>query len=144
MSAPEYLDESRIIETKSTPAPQRTTRTGYGSKLPTEWMLRLAPRKQWFRVYAVNWSNASSMYIVENGTNKFLGTIQLKESSELRTTVRSLTVAQCEKTAEGAIRVGNKSLEADALRCIVWIENGRKGHCAASRRIVQVLNGEST
>ena len=47
-----------------TPRSGRTT-SGYGSKLPTCYMLRVGNR--WRRVYAICWSNVSTCYILKKG-----------------------------------------------------------------------------
>ena len=39
--------------------------SGYGSKLPTCYMLHIGNR--WRRVYAICWSNVSTCYIIKNG-----------------------------------------------------------------------------
>lgn len=41
------------------------TASGYGSKLPTSYMLRVGNR--WRRVYAICWSNVSTCYIIKKG-----------------------------------------------------------------------------
>lgn len=41
------------------------TASGYGSKLPTCYMLHVGNR--WRRVYAICWSNVSTYYIIKNG-----------------------------------------------------------------------------
>ena len=41
------------------------TTSGYGSKLPTRYMLHIGDR--WRRVYAICWSNVSTCYIIKNG-----------------------------------------------------------------------------
>ena len=50
--------------TTSTPHSGRTT-SGYGSKLPTCYMIHVGNR--WRRVYAICWSNVSTCYIIKNG-----------------------------------------------------------------------------
>ena len=50
--------------TTDTPHSGRTT-SGYGSKLPTRYMLYVGNR--WRRVYAICWSNASTCYIIIKG-----------------------------------------------------------------------------
>ena len=47
-----------------TPQSGRTT-SGYGSKLPTRYMLHIGSR--WRRVYAICWSNVATYYIIKNG-----------------------------------------------------------------------------
>ena len=50
--------------TTDMPHSGRTT-SGYGSKLPTRYMIHVGNR--WRRVYAICWGNASTCYIVKNG-----------------------------------------------------------------------------
>lgn len=51
------------------PAPRSgQTRTGYGSKLPTEHMVHFEGR--WRRVYAICYSNAASHYILDRDNSK--------------------------------------------------------------------------
>lgn len=67
-----YLDSTRVTATRQTEPPRNRSRTGYGSKLPSSWMLQL-DNKRWHRVYIVCWSNAGSAYVVESGARLFLG-----------------------------------------------------------------------
>ena len=50
--------------TTDTPRSGRTT-SGYGSKLPTCYMLHIGNR--WRRVYAICWGNAATHYIIKKG-----------------------------------------------------------------------------
>ena len=50
--------------TTYTPRSGQTT-SGYGSKLPTRYMLYVGNR--WRRVYAICWSNAATCYIMKKG-----------------------------------------------------------------------------
>jgi len=54
-----YLTESAEIKTTDTPL--NYSRTGYGSKLPTPYMIKHLNR--WRRVYAVCWSNAATHWV---------------------------------------------------------------------------------
>lgn len=45
------------------------TSSGYGGKIPTEWMVRLPGNTRWRRVYVAIWSNAGTAY-VPVGKNK--------------------------------------------------------------------------
>ncbi len=58
-----YIDEKHIIAKRQTRAPLNRSRTGYGSKLPTSWMLQLQD-KRWRRVYVICYSNSGSSYIL--------------------------------------------------------------------------------
>ena len=67
-----YLDTTRIIDKKHTDAPLNRSRTGYGGKVPTTWLLRL-DNKRWHRVYVRIWSNVGSAYILIQGQRHCLG-----------------------------------------------------------------------
>ena len=59
-----YLDPARITATRNTPRPASgTTRTGYGPKLATAWLL-LLDGKRWHRLYCMQWSNMGTCYVV--------------------------------------------------------------------------------
>jgi hypothetical protein len=47
-------------------APPNPYTSGYGRKIPTRYMVRTIDQR-WRRVYCVQWSNAGSLYIVQNG-----------------------------------------------------------------------------
>lgn len=78
----EYLEEKDIIDRKQTKAPYNRSVSGYGNKLPTSWMLRLAIpdamkpgqgfTRRWHRVYVICYSNAGSAYVLVRGKRKFL------------------------------------------------------------------------
>lgn len=67
-----YLDPVRVTATRQTEPPRNRSRTGYGSKLPSSWLVQL-DHKRWHRVYVVCWSNVGSAYVVEAGARLFLG-----------------------------------------------------------------------
>ena len=54
-----FLTES--VEVKSTEAPRNNSRTGYGSRLPTRYMVKYL--NKWRRVYCVIYSNVGTLYI---------------------------------------------------------------------------------
>lgn len=63
MNALTYLDTSRITAVKETCVPcSGITRTGYGPKLASPWMLQL-DGKRWHRVYTMCWSNCGTDYV---------------------------------------------------------------------------------
>ena len=70
-----YLDPSRVTASRQTEAPLHRSRTGYGAKLPTSWLLQL-DGKRWHRVYVVCWSNSGSAYVCSKGASLFLGAYQ--------------------------------------------------------------------
>jgi len=67
-----YLDMSQVEARQMTNAPPNRSRTGYGSKLPTHHMLKIA--KRWHRVYCVCWSNAGTYYIRKGGKRIYIAT----------------------------------------------------------------------
>ena len=60
-----YLDANMITEAKKTEAPRNRSATGYGRKIPTDYMVKLdrGPRSRWQRVYAICYSNVASHYV---------------------------------------------------------------------------------
>lgn len=63
-----YRTEQVLVKLTSTP--QRRSVSGYGSRLPTHYMVFVEHR--WRRVYAVCWSNVSTLYI---GSSKAQGIV---------------------------------------------------------------------
>ena len=57
-------------DAKVTEAPLQRSVTGYGPKLPTPYMFRIANR--WHRVYVANYGNAGSAYVVLHGEKHWL------------------------------------------------------------------------
>ena len=68
-----YLIPESVAEKKQTKTPPNRSRTGYGRKLPTSWMLRLTGSHVWHRVYVVCFSNSGSAYILSKGKELYLG-----------------------------------------------------------------------
>ena len=50
--------------------PRNRNVSGYGSKIPTEHMVKFGKRT--YRVYAICWSNAASFYVVIGGQRYFI------------------------------------------------------------------------
>lgn len=68
----EYIRELAPEDIRQTELPRYGgTVSGYGGKLPTSRMIRLAD-KRWRRVYVACYSNAGSAYIIWNGMNVLL------------------------------------------------------------------------
>jgi hypothetical protein len=67
-----YLSEDRVTGKRQTKAPHNRSRTGYGNKIPTSWMLQL-DGKRWYRVYVIQWSNMGSAYIRTKEGDLYLG-----------------------------------------------------------------------
>ena len=69
---PYYLDEALVLARKLTPVPRDgQTREGYGSRLPTGWMLKIGGR--WHRVRVMCWSNSGTAYVERDGKRLLLG-----------------------------------------------------------------------
>jgi len=67
-----YLDAKTITSKRQlSPSPPNRSRTGYGSKIPSSWELKVGTR--WHRVYVMIWSNSGSAYIVKGGEKLLLG-----------------------------------------------------------------------
>lgn len=59
--------------------------TGYGSKIPTRYWVRLttdSPASGWRRVYAMQYGNAASLYILSRGGEVFLSDTDLAVALE--------------------------------------------------------------
>ena len=63
-----YRTES--VPVKETEAPRFYSASGYGSRIPTEYMVWSASR--WRRVYCVCWSNVGSLYIGRGDSKIFV------------------------------------------------------------------------
>jgi hypothetical protein len=66
-----YLDPSTITDKRQTNFPVNRSRTGYGSKIATSWLLKIG--KQWHRVYVICYSNNGSSYVLIKGQAHYLG-----------------------------------------------------------------------
>lgn len=61
-----YLNPEAIVSSRRTARPNTRQRPdGYGSKLPSEWLVKVAGR--WRRIYSVCWSNGATNYILLAG-----------------------------------------------------------------------------
>ncbi len=70
-----YLDMSEVQTRRMTEPPRWRSRSGYGSKLPTSYELRIAGR--WHRVYMVCWSNSGTAYVLRKGEPHYIATGEL-------------------------------------------------------------------
>jgi hypothetical protein len=52
---------TEAVEVKTTTAPPNRSATGYGNRVPTQYMVRYNNR--WMRVYCVIFSNIGTLYI---------------------------------------------------------------------------------
>ncbi len=67
----EYTNPEMVTDSKVTEEPlYGRTADGYGSKLPTRYMVRYGAR--WHRVYAALYGNAGTVYIVHGGKDLVL------------------------------------------------------------------------
>jgi hypothetical protein len=64
------LTADMTTDARITEQPQQRTATGYGPKLPTPYMFRIANR--WHRVYNANYGNSGSLYVVIKGQDYYL------------------------------------------------------------------------
>jgi len=71
----QYLNEADVTAVRQTDMPLQRTRTGYGSKLPTSWMIQLH-KLYWHRVYVILWSNSGTAYIIVRGKKLYLGSFE--------------------------------------------------------------------
>jgi hypothetical protein len=56
------------LENMSTPQPRYKPRLdGYGSRIPSRYMVKLPGEKRWRRVYTCCWSNIGTSYVEING-----------------------------------------------------------------------------
>lgn len=72
-------DNFEVVRTEN--APVNRSRTGYGSKLPTQYMIidRHAPHVK-RRVYAICYSNAASLYVLISGIQYFIRDCDMPEN----------------------------------------------------------------
>ena len=61
----EYIPQDWSIST-STTCPVNKSRSGYGSKLPTSYVVNGGGKKN-RRVYAICWSNSATFYVIVKG-----------------------------------------------------------------------------
>lgn len=72
MSELAHLTAAMVVDAKVTEQPRQRTATGYGPKLPIDFMVKVGTR--WYRVYVVNYGNAGSAYVVLKGQDYYLST----------------------------------------------------------------------
>lgn len=61
-----WVDDAtgRLHSPKITPIPRKgQTRSGYGRRLPTRYLVRLPGERRWRRVLAICYSNAATLYV---------------------------------------------------------------------------------
>ena len=67
-----WLDDEQVTEVRITEAPHHYSATGYGRKIPTQYMLRITGR--WHRVYMMQYSNSGTAYVRKGGADLILET----------------------------------------------------------------------
>ena len=69
----QYTDSELVTDFRVTETPNYGRNAdGYGSKIPTRYMVKYAGR--WRRVYVMVYSNSGSAYVVVGGQDLFLDT----------------------------------------------------------------------
>ena len=67
----EYTSRELVSDVRVTDAPRyRRTVSGYGSRIPTRYMVNYDGR--WRRVYAMRYGNSGSVYVFHGGETLFL------------------------------------------------------------------------
>lgn len=69
-----HLSDDDVLEVRITKTPFNPTASGYGRKIPTQYMLKLAGKGRFHRVYAMCYGNGSSLYVERGGVVHFLPT----------------------------------------------------------------------
>ena len=70
-----YLDHSKVVDTRQSVAPMARSMSGYGGKVATTFEIKLDDNR-WRRVYAIQYSNAGSAYILVKGERVWLGSFE--------------------------------------------------------------------
>jgi hypothetical protein len=125
------LDPSRITRKKKTLTPYCNSRSGYGSKLPSRWMLQI-DGKRWHRVYIICYSNSGSAYILIKGEQHFLGSY---DPNYEQPTV-SLLVGKCTETPTSMIV--HDTVSTEYLTLTVALAVGNKERCKGKGTAVVV------
>lgn len=68
----DYLDPTTVLAVERTKTPRCPSRDGYGSKLPTSYLVMLSDRR-WRRIYVICFSNSGSAYVRVGGKCLYLG-----------------------------------------------------------------------
>lgn len=76
MASITWLDDEQVTEVRITEAPRHYSATGYGAKIPTQYMLQLQSgrRQRWHRVYMMCYSNSGTAYVLKGGQRLVLDT----------------------------------------------------------------------
>ena len=57
----------------------RKFRTGHGSKIPTSYMVRLKNHSRWYRVYGRCFGNGSTLYVISQGKELSINSLDISE-----------------------------------------------------------------
>lgn len=57
----------------------RKYRTGYGSKIPTSYMVKLENHARWYRVYGHCFGNGSTLYVISQGKQLLINGLDISE-----------------------------------------------------------------
>ena len=104
----ERLDYAEIVDRKITDRPYCGSVTGYGRKLPTQYMIKVGkvykgmystdesniPKcvdTRWRRVYAICHSNNASLYVLLKGNKIFLNELELESIQDFENKLNNLT-----------------------------------------------------
>lgn len=68
-----WLDDEDVAEVRITEAPRHYSATGYGRKIPTQYMLRI--KERWHRVYSMVYGNSGTAYVLKGGAELILETL---------------------------------------------------------------------
>ena len=72
-----WLNDEHVAEVRITKdTPRHYSATGYGRKIPTDYMLKLQSGRgqRWHRVYCMNYSNSGTLYVLKGGAELILET----------------------------------------------------------------------
>ena len=127
-------DSYTIKRTETTP--RHNSRTGYGRKIPTQYIVIDNYSKRARRVYAICYSNAASLYVLISGIMYFLHDYNIPEKPEIyrarRPADRLTACADCFQVIAGNLDVMDLDAdrEGEILTAINAIQNdGRRLYC---------------
>ena len=86
-----YLEDLDILDIEVTAKPLNNSVSGYGGKIPTEYLLHIGKRS--YRVYAICWSNAASFYVTINNERLFLALKSLHKLEDFRNEYNKAKIA---------------------------------------------------
>lgn len=66
------LSESLVADVRITKTPFNPNVSGYGAKIPTQYMVKHATSERWHRVYVMAYGKSRSPYIERHGIKYYL------------------------------------------------------------------------